>query len=116
MNRYRINSVHTVYEDSYTEGEGAFVNEWDQNRTISAENVQDAIKEYYKKELCMEYKPENTEADENRLYDSRMLDKDSYTPSEAQIAEWKEGDLTLYVENITLYINKLEPVDLLAQA
>jgi hypothetical protein len=112
MNRYRINSVHSVYEDSYTEGEGRFVNEWDQKSTVSAESVQDAIKEYYKKELYMEYKPEDTETDENRLYDSRMVDENNYTPSESQIESWKKGELTLYAENITLYIYKLEPVDL----
>ena len=112
MNRYRIESVHTVNEDSYTEGEGKFVNEWYQNLTISAENVLDAIKQFYKEELYMNYVSGNTETDENRLFDSRIVDKDNTKPSEWQIEEWKKGEILLYSENITLYVYKLEPIDL----
>lgn len=114
MNRFRIESVHTVNEDSYTEGEGEFVNEWYQNKTLymQSDDVKDAIEKFYKIELHMEYVPENTEIDGHMLFDSRMVDADNNVPSESDIEKWKRGEIPLYVENITLYVYKLEPIDL----
>lgn len=112
MNKYRITSVHSIYEDSYTEGEGKIVNEWYNNATISADTVQGAIRKYYDSELNMDYVPEYTEVEENRLFDSRLVDENNCKPTESELLEWKNGNLALYSENITLYVDVLSPVDL----
>lgn len=123
--KFLISSYHTVYEDSFTEGEGIRVADWELGgeRAIIAECPIDAIAEYYRNTLCYApFDPSRVEIDEHRVYDGRIvknvnryhgdhcfepvsLDSEDYT-------QFKEGKKVLYSEQITVYVKELIYVDL----
>lgn len=121
--KFKVSSIHTVYEDSFTEGEGKLVAEWSlYDNLIKADCPLDAIAEYYESTLFYKpFDPSRVEFDENRMYDGRIvkstshrgvgdfepvsLDSDDYT-------QFKEGKRVLYSEQIAVYVNELIYVDL----
>lgn len=111
MNTFRISSLHNVYEDSYSEGELNFVNSWSQNMIVKAETVLDAVKQYYAKELFMDFNLNHVIIEMDTIDDSRLVNEDNQVPSERERDEWEAGRKTLYTEQITIRVQKLEDVN-----
>ena len=101
-----------MYEDSYENGEGQFVNSWDQSLTVKAESLEEAMKTYYEKDLHLEWHPECVFVDEGGLMDSRLVDEDCQVATEEQTEEWKRGELKLFNQHMTIKAWELTPLNL----
>ena len=118
MKTYFIESVHDVYIDDYNEGETTHVNFYDIKQNVKAENTREAINKFFEKILFYKFNFENAiitnEEDENepvnRLEYSVLVDEENNEASEIDIEKWKKNKKTLFANNITIYINELQPV------
>lgn len=122
--KFLISSYHTVYEDSFTEGEGKLVTDWEQGgkQVILADCPLDAVSEYYKNNFYnMQFDPSRVEFDEHRVYDGRIVKSTSHrgigdfepvSLDSEDYTQFKEGKRVLYSEQITVYVNELIYVDL----
>lgn len=104
-----------VYEDSYEDGEGAFVNardlkEYDGTRFNSLQEVISLIakRDIYNDDYI---KPENWMAfeydDKNgtlRLDTDVLVDVDNYPADDSDIEQWKRGELKLYNAHYNVYV------------
>ena len=104
-----------VHEDSYEDGEGAFVNSWDLNeyaglRFNSLQEVIDLIanrgiysKDYTKPEnwLAFEY---DAKEGTLRLDTDVLVDADIHTADDNDIERWKKGELKLYNAHYFVYV------------
>lgn len=121
MKTYIINSEHTVYLDSYENGEMEQVNFYTQKDTIKANSPREAIKLYFEKSLYYSFNLKDTyivheeeendsEAPINTLHYSILVDGNNSEASESEISQWKEDKKLLYSNNIYLTIFEAVPV------
>lgn len=104
-----------VHEDSYEDGEGAFVNAWDLKEYdgLRFNSLQEVItfiadKGIYSKDYT---KPENWMAfeyrDEDgilRLDTDVLVDRENYPADDNDIERWKKGELKLYNAHYNVYV------------
>jgi len=127
-----IKSFTDVCIDDYTEGEGEEVNGWGNDNVIfhtEPENLSTelltSLTDYIEDVLFISLNKRNSikEAlanydDSEYFYMSKFVDEDNCEPSELDIKQWKEGNTTLYVQNIRINIeingNEI-PADLLSE-
>ena len=120
MNNYIIDTEHTVYVDSYENGEEEQVNFYIQKAEIKAENAKEAIKLYFEKELCFSFdikdayitheeEEEGSEAPKNTLHYSILVDIDNMEATKEELEAWKKNEIKLYSNNIYLTIHELKP-------
>ena len=96
-----------VYEDSYGEGEGDYVNHWDID-TLKGKifnNVDELVAAINE----ASYDVFSANKGDYVYFDGRIetdaeVDVDNDVPSEDQYAEWKAGDLMLYVARLTIKV------------
>lgn len=112
MNTFRITSSHDVWEDSFSEGEMNHVNSWTQEAIIKSDTLLDAIKQYYAKQLFMDFNMDRVCIDMDTIDDSRLINEDNQVPSEHERDEWEASKKLLYSENICIRVQKLEDVNL----
>jgi len=115
MRKFKIETIHDIYVDSYENGELNYVNGWNLNADIKAENPREAIEKYFEKELYYKFNFEHLDKDEeqiNKFWYSVLVDEDNTEASEAQIKDWKKDKLKLYANNITLFISEIIPVQI----
>jgi hypothetical protein len=120
MKTYIINTSHTVYLDSYLNGETEQVNFYIIKDTIKANSPREAIQLYFEKNLYYSFNFENSfvsheecesEKDNiNNLHYSVLVDADNLEASESEISQWKEDKKLLYSNNIYLTIFEAVPV------
>ncbi len=114
MKRYRIESVHEVYEDHYDEGEGEYVNCYMLDAVINAENEKEAIEEYFKDHLYYSY--DLSDADINKPYLSYcvMVDAENSEvgPDQLIVKQWKEGKSKLYINRIDITLSEVTQINL----
>ena len=119
MKTYFIKTNHEVFIDKFNEGELDFVNAYNIEAKIKAENPREAIKKYFENELYYKFDFENTyiphaeeETEEkNTLHYTVLVDVDNSEASVQEVEEWKEDKLTLYSNNIFLTIYELNAVE-----
>lgn len=118
MKNYIIDSEHTVYLDSYENGEMEQVNFYTQKDTIKANSPREAIKLYFEKSLyysfdiklaCIEHE-ETNKTSINTLHYYVLVDGNNIEASESEINQWKEDKKLLYSNNIYLTIFETVPV------
>ena len=119
MKTYFIKSIHDIYIDSYSEGEKENVNFYDIEQNVKAENPREAIKKFFEEILYYKFNFENSyivheeegeEEPQNKLFYSVLVDEENNEATEKDIEKWKQNKKTLYANNITIYINELQPV------
>ena len=118
MKTYFIESTHDVYIDNYTEGETTNVNFYHIKQNVKAENPREAIKKFFEEILYYKFNFENAiisnEEDENepinRLEYGVLVDEENSEASPYDVELWKENKLTLYANNISIYIYELQPI------
>jgi len=116
MKTYKINTEHTIYIDSHTEGEGQYVNGYSLNAIIKAETPRKAIEKYFYNTLYLPFKFEDAYMDDENtkvLHYSNLVDEESQEPAKHQIEEWKKGELTLYANNIVLTMQELTDINII---
>jgi hypothetical protein len=114
MKKYKITSIHDVYEDSYNEGELNFVNGYNLENEIKANNWKDAIKEYFEDFLYYSFDINHADIYENRLNYSVLVDESNNQIGENDIdyKQWKEDKVKLYSNKISIEIQELKTVNL----
>jgi hypothetical protein len=117
MEKYKLVSIHHVYKDDYTEGEGEMVNNFVLSEEIEAENPKDALMKYFDFLGC-EVTDEDIESmakdtDEDGIYHwSKQVDKDNCFVTPDEVEQWKRGKLTLYSDNFSVFIYELTRVSI----
>lgn len=115
MRNFQIVSDHTIYIDSFNEGEQEQVNYYELNANITAENPQKAIEQYFGRNLYYHFNIKSASKDdekENVLYYSVLVDEDNTEAFENDIELWKEGQKKLFSNQIRIEILELIPVKL----
>lgn len=117
MKTFILKSGHAIYEDSYEQGEGKYVNCYDMESEITSEDASSAIKEYFKNHLHLNYDEDFRQVDEensNVLFYSNLVDLDGYEVSEKDCLyeDWKNGNAKLYSNNTWLKIYELVEINL----
>ena len=123
-----ISSFTDVFEDSYKDGELGQVNYFD-NETVrvplvTEESLVDELKEvlqsYIEDSLYMDYNEgELKEAIQNAdemIFLNNLVDARNEAPTEEQLEQWKNGEISLYNQSIaiTIKINgKIIPVNII---
>lgn len=104
-----------VHEDSYEDGEGAFVNAWDLKeydgmRFNSLQEVIDLIanrgiynKDYTKPENWMAFEYDDKDGT-LRLDTDVLVDVDSHPADDSDIERWKKGEVELYNAHYYVYV------------
>lgn len=104
-----------VHEDSYEDGEGAFVNAWDLNvyagmRFNSLQEVIELIanrgiysKDYIKPENWMAFEYDDKEGT-LRLDTDVLVDAESNPADDSDIERWKKGEVKLYNAHYFVYV------------
>lgn len=113
MRNFQIVSNHTIYVDSFNEGEQEQVNYYELSANIKAETPQKAIEQYFGKNLYYHFNIKDSSIDdekENVLYYSTLVDGDNSEAFENCIELWKEGQKKLFSNQIRIEIQELKPV------
>ena len=120
MKTYFIKTIHEVFIDKFNEGELDFVNAYNIEAKIQAENPREAIKKYFENELYYKFdfesayiphEEEETE-EKNNLHYSVLVDNDNNEASKSEVEAWKQNKLKLYSNNIFLSIYELNEVEI----
>ena len=93
MKNYLIECEHNIYVDSYEQGEGENVNNFDTKGEYSFEK---------------DYMQPDEEQDGKAWY-SVLCDVENSEATENQKTTWINDKLTLYANNMTLYVYELIP-------
>lgn len=112
MNKYFIQSFHTIYLDSYEQGETDQVNYFKCEKLISADSPIDALRKYYEQETSRDFSLDSIFVDDELIHDSFLVDVDNYPATEKQIEQWKNNEINLYAENVTFHIFELKTVSI----
>lgn len=112
MNKYFVQSFHTVYVDNYEQGEQEQVNYWKCEKLISSESPINALRKYYETETAKDFSLDNLFINDEIIHDSFLVDVDNYPATEKQIEQWKNNEINLYSENVTFHIFELKTVSI----
>ena len=117
MNKYKLESIHLVYEDDYNEGEGKMVNNFILSEGIVAETPKDALMKYFEFLGCKvtdeEIESMAKDSDEDGVYHwSKQVDKDNCFVTPDEVEQWKKGEITLYSDNFSVIIYELNRVSI----
>lgn len=107
MKTFFISSRHEIFADDYNEGELNYVNSYDMNSFINAENPKQAIEKYFETVLCYDFSFEGSYFEDGCLNYDVLVDADNLQATEKEKELWKQGKKTLYCDNISLEVNEL---------
>ena len=111
MKNYLIECEHNIYVDSYEQGEGENVNNFDTKGEYKAENPTEAIEKHLLS-LGYSFNKDYIQVDEEesgKVWYSVLCDVENSEATESQKNAWKKDKLTLYANNMTLYVYELTP-------
>lgn len=109
---FLIQSYHTVHIDDYNMGELDYVNTWDTEAQIYAENADQVINDYLQNHLYynLDIKCGEVDKDANCFRTSLLVDNDNLQPTSAEVDAWKKGELTLFSMDIELHLYTINEV------
>ena len=113
MKTFLIECEHNIYIDSYEQGKGENVNNFNTKGTFKAENATEAIGKHIAG-LGYYFDPEYMQVDEedgreNKVWYSVLVDAENSEASERQITNWRKNKLILYSVNLTVYVYEIIP-------
>lgn len=110
MEFYTVTIGHLITEDSYLNGEiGDIINEYSSQTIVYANNMKEAIKEAFQKELLHDINFNNIEDDEGNLYYGMLVDNENVEATKQEVKDWKQGKIKLYNDNIQISCFKMIP-------
>ncbi|MFY8248277.1 MAG: hypothetical protein ACOVJ5_01090 [Gloeomargaritales cyanobacterium] len=112
MKKFRVTTEHTVYIDSYENGEGKQVNSYDLNSTQRAETIREAIQNHFNNTVYLPFDFDKAEISEDKtvIFWSCLVDEENEEPYTHDLEEWKQGKKELYVNNIIVSIEEIKPL------
>ncbi len=93
-------AIVDVYEDSYNEGEGDYVNGWDFDIRGSFDTIQQLVTKLA--EYGFSDNPNDYVYLDGTLQSDAFQDADGIEPSNSDIEAWKRGEITLYNAHLVL--------------
>jgi hypothetical protein len=110
--KYLVKSIHDIFEDSYTNGEGKQVNSYQMEDQIWAISPAQAIEKYSSKILGFDLDFENMETNscDGSFWASFLVDKENFQASIEDVEKWKKGEILLYSNNIDFNIYELNQI------
>ncbi len=105
--KFFIETLHSVYVDSFEDGEQENVNYYKLNGFISAGTTKQAIEKYFENVLFYNFKFEDCDIYDGFLNYSVLVDVENSEATKSDIELWKKGEKTLYSNNISLSISIL---------
>ena len=91
-----------VYEDSYEQGEGDYVNTWDLDVRGTYKTFQELIDAIENQSYCFTSDPKNYVFLDGTIQTDAIVDEDNDEPNSRQLDAWKRGEYTLYVARLVL--------------
>jgi hypothetical protein len=113
MNEYLIRSYHSIYEDSYNDGELDWVNGYELSSFIKADNPANAVQQYIENKLYYKFNSRAfCEDDEqsNVGHYNVLVDEDNGEATDSEYELWKQGKMQLYSDNIRIEVYMITPV------
>lgn len=110
MKTYVIDCQHSIYIDSYTEGETKNVNNFDTDGKYNAETPTEAIEKHFYS-LGYNFNAnyiDTDEEEENKIFYSVLCDEENNEATENQIEDWKKDEKILYSNNMIIYVYELK--------
>ena len=110
MKQFMIIASHDMYEDSYSDGEGRFVDSYTREpQIVKAPTAQEAVamfvQSYIGDILLQDINFEFEDA-----YVSRLIDRDGSDATASEIEKWKENKMDLYSDNVTMKVYEINKV------
>lgn len=108
--KIRIDSINVdVYEDSYEEGEGKFVNSYTRTdfkgELVSPHQLIPILHE----QVYLSNDPSDYSIYEGVIFTSQLITRNGDTASESEKERWKKGDLELFSENTNIKVSIVYP-------
>jgi hypothetical protein len=112
MKKFKVTTEHTVYIDSYTEGEGKQVNLYDLQSTQRTETPREAIQNHFNNTVFLPFDFDKAEISEDKalIFWSYLVDEENGEPYPHDLEEWKQGKKELYSNNIIISIEEITPI------
>lgn len=109
MKNYLIECEHNIYVDSYEQGEGENVNNFDTKGEYKAENPTEAIEKHLSS-LGYSFEKDYMQPDEEqdgKAWYSVLCDVENSEATQNEVKQWKKGKKILYSNNMILSVYEL---------
>lgn len=109
MRKFKVTTSHTVYIDSYKQGEGKHVNFYTLKSEVITHTIQEAIQEHFNNTVYLPFDYSKCDADEanEAIFWSNLVDENNEEPSKYDIEKWKKEEKELYSNNSYITIHEL---------
>lgn len=109
MKKYYIESIHTVYEDDYNEGEKDYKNEFRCDGIYDTPDHKEAIN-LHLSNIGFNLGVENCEYSDGEYQTSCLVDGNNIQPTQSEVDMWERGKLKLYSNNINIVVFELNQI------
>ena len=107
MKNYLVKSYHTVYEDSFENGEGEQTNSYFLKEEMTAENPKEAAKQFIENSLFYKFSEEYFEPLDGEFHYSTLVEAEKYEATESEIEQWKKEEKKLYANQYNIEVFEL---------
>ena len=115
-NLYVIQTLHTVYNNDYENGEGEVISNFADDVELLAASLDQAIEKYFADHAFYNYDKKFADIDDGILNYTVTTDDNDDEATEEQLIEWKSGKLDLYYHNIRIKVGRVNWEDMLCGA
>lgn len=114
MKTFLIKSSHDIFVDSYSEGEGNYVNGYNLELRVKSENLKTAIENYFSNQLFYEFSWDRCYIEGDHLEWDVLVDSENIEikGTDKEFDQWKRGEITLYNNRIYLTAFELVEIDI----
>lgn len=110
MKQFIVKSNHDVYVDSFSDGEGEYIQSYTLDGQINCEDSKEAIFKYFES-IGYNLDFANCEVSEDGyLQTSCLVNRNNEQPTNKEVELWKEDKHYLFVNHITLTVYELKEV------
>lgn len=109
MRKFKVTTSHTIYVDSYEQGEKNQVNYYTMESIQKTETVREAIENHFNNTVYLPFNFDKADTNEEKdaIFWSNLVDENNAEPSQYDIEEWKKGEKELYSNNTTIFIDEI---------
>lgn len=107
MSKIKVKKAYVeVYEDTYADGEGKYVNEWSLDELAGKEfrTGQDLVNAIARVDGVYTTDIGDYVYIDGRIDSDAEVNADNYTPTDAEYDAWKRGELMLYCAHLYVHV------------
>lgn len=109
MKKYKVISIHDIYEDNYIEGQGNLVNSFNLDSEQSVNTPIEAIEKHFNI-FGYSFDSIRAEFDDNLCHYGFMVDTDNIEASTQELEWFKNDNKKLYADNTTIQVYEMNLV------